>query len=551
MAKIYTGISPDTTQLLINKIRQKNQKIRWEKADGMVLELNGHQKVMIGTFVEGDDELLRAARIYERLTDYPLLIESLRLIAHTQVQTENGKLARATLQRAFELAQKHHDLMGLAACYRLYANMGIDHFLNYYREVSLLEKVSFDGRDERLANACSSLSIWYRRRNMPDSAAFYVRKCHQMADKTNYIYAKVGFYHSLSDYYLYYKKLYPEAIQAAKQGVYFSRKMKSPLRASIVTHNLYVAYKNMGNIPQSFTYLEEYHRLNDSLHMASTNERIASLKLKYDTERQQKQIDQLQINNQQQQLRQQQQLSYLLLAGFILLTAFAGFVLYNNRQLRQKNREISTALVQGQTLERQRVAADLHDNLGTTLSALCWNLEAMDKSKLTSTEQAVLATISQQVNQAYKDVRLLSHNLLPDELAKQGLAITLRNVVDKMNRNTLVHFRLTGVNELPRLNRQTEFELYSICLELINNILKHAQASEAFIDLVQANGTLTLTVSDNGMGVTDQRTEGRGLQNVAARVEALGGTWVVASGPGVQNRIVVPVRTPAHISSRT
>lgn len=216
--------------------------------------------------------------------------------------------------------------------------------------------------------------------------------------------------------------------------------------------------------------------------------------------------------------------------------------------LQHRNAEVSEALLQGQTLERRRVAADLHDNLGTTLSALHWNLEAIDKTQLTAVEQAVYATISQQVGQAYTDVRLLSHNLLPNELAKQGLAVALQKLTDKMNGSTPVRFRLTGADSLPRLDRQTEFELYSICLELINNTIKHARATEGYIDLSQTNGTLRLTIGDNGTGLDNQRSDGRGLQNIAARVDSVTGTWTVDSTPGggVQNRISVPVNVPVR-----
>ncbi|GAB3639595.1 hypothetical protein GCM10027423_02310 [Spirosoma arcticum] len=218
----------------------------------------------------------------------------------------------------------------------------------------------------------------------------------------------------------------------------------------------------------------------------------------------------------------------------------------------KQNAELKAALLQGQTLERQRVAADLHDNLGTTLTALHWSLDAIDKTKLSPAEQAVYATISQQLGQAYTDVRLLSHNLLPDKLAKQGLRVALCHLIDKMNRNTPVHFQLTGSDNLPRLDQQTEFELYSICLELLNNTIKHAHASEGFIELTQANGMLYMTVGDNGTGVANQRKDGRGLQNVAARVASLDGTWHVnsTSEQGVQNRISVPVRIPTRASSQ-
>ncbi len=218
--------------------------------------------------------------------------------------------------------------------------------------------------------------------------------------------------------------------------------------------------------------------------------------------------------------------------------------------LQNRNNELQAAHLQGQTTERQRVAADLHDNLGTTLSALHWNLEAMDNAKLSPVEQAVYATIRQQVGQAYTDVRLLSHNLLPDELAKKGLAVALQNLVQKMNRNTALRFDLSGANALPRLDQQTEFELYSICLELLNNTIKHANATEGHIELTLTKNTLVLTVGDNGAGLNGHQSDGHGLQNIAARVASLGGTWAVESEPGggVLNRIQVPVKTPSHAS---
>jgi signal transduction histidine kinase len=221
--------------------------------------------------------------------------------------------------------------------------------------------------------------------------------------------------------------------------------------------------------------------------------------------------------------------------------------------LQTQNKQVTAALLQGQTLERKRVAADLHDNLGTTLSALHWNLEAMDVNKLTSVEQSVYATIREQVSQAYTDVRLLSHNLLPDELARQGLATALQRLIEKLNRNTALHFQLTGIDCLPRLDQQTEFELYSICLELLNNTIKHAHASEAYLIITIAKNLLYLTVSDNGTSTDKPTKEGRGLQNVAARVESLGGTWAVESGAdrGTTNLITVPVTTPDHVSSQT
>ena len=338
---------------------------------------------------------------------------------------------------------------------------------------------------------------------------------------------------------------YVMSLRHAREGLALARQQRFSFRQAGFHDRLYYTFRAMGQMDSAYAHKDANIAINDSLARVGDQQQIRYLKEKYTAEKRQRELEQ--------ELGQQRNLLYVLVGVGLFLMGAVGFFTWRNRLLRRKNAELQTASLQGQTLERQRVAADLHDNLGMTLSALHWNLEAMDTTKLSAVEQSVYATINQQVSQAYNDVRLLSHNLLPSELAKQGLAVALCHLVDKMNRNTAVRFRLIGTDNLPRLDQQTEFELYSICLELLNNTIKHAHATEGFIDLTQANGILYMTVGDNGTGVANQRTDGRGLQNVAARVDSLGGTWEVDStlDRGVQNRISVPVRIPARASSQT
>ncbi|GAB3639602.1 sensor histidine kinase [Spirosoma arcticum] len=338
---------------------------------------------------------------------------------------------------------------------------------------------------------------------------------------------------------------YAASLRYAREGLALARQQRFSFRQAGFHDRLYYTFRTMGQMDSAYAHKDEAIAINDSLARVGDQRQIVYLKEKYTAEKRQRELEQ--------ELGQQRNLLYILVSVGLLLVGAVGLFIWRNRTLIRKNAELRAAQLQGQTLERQRVAADLHDNLGTTLSALHWNLEAMDTTKLTAVEQALYATISQQVSQAYNDVRLISHNLLPDELAKQGLAMALCHLVDKMNRNTPVRFRLSGTSDLPRLDQQTEFELYSICLELLNNIIKHAHATEGFIDLTPANGILYMTVGDNGTGIDNQRTDGRGLHNVAARVDSLAGTWIVDSTPdgGVQNRISVPVRIQARVSSQT
>jgi signal transduction histidine kinase len=245
----------------------------------------------------------------------------------------------------------------------------------------------------------------------------------------------------------------------------------------------------------------------------------------------------------------QAQLRWFLIALSLLGLLSTFYVLKTNKNLKQKNEElarkfdeINAALLKGQTTERQRVAIDLHDNLGSTISSIKYSLEAIDRSKMNTDELAVQENLYSLLDKAYNDVRLLSHNLLPEEFEKQGLAETLAGFVRKMNKNSKIKFELEVSENFGRVDKKVEFELYSICLELVNNIIKHSKATEAMLRLRSATkGKISLTVSDNGIGVFNNDSDGRGLKNVQARVDAINGTWIVKAidGEGVVNEILV------------
>ncbi|RYE07162.1 MAG: two-component sensor histidine kinase, partial [Sphingobacteriaceae bacterium] len=154
-------------------------------------------------------------------------------------------------------------------------------------------------------------------------------------------------------------------------------------------------------------------------------------------------------------------------------------------------------MFKGQTIERKRVASELHDNLNTKIVALKWRFEALNTSKYSEKDQKVLADFVKVLDDIYMDVRLISHNLLPAELETQGIVIALQKLLNNIsNRNISFHFLTEGITQ--RLEPQLEHELYNITLELINNILKHSQATQAWVSLTQQDDRISLTVSDNG-----------------------------------------------------
>jgi signal transduction histidine kinase len=194
-----------------------------------------------------------------------------------------------------------------------------------------------------------------------------------------------------------------------------------------------------------------------------------------------------------------------------------------NIELQQKNEEILTALFEGQTLERKRVASELHNNLGSMLSAMRYRLQILDKEKLSSKEQKVYDSILEMMGTAYAEVRLISHNLLPAELEKKGLKGAIEKLIGDINLGQKLIIDLQMDDDILPKNKRFELELYSICLELINNIIKHAEATQASVSFYEENNLLIFTVSDNGKGMNLEKSNGFGLKNIEQRVQSNSG----------------------------
>jgi signal transduction histidine kinase len=245
---------------------------------------------------------------------------------------------------------------------------------------------------------------------------------------------------------------------------------------------------------------------------------------------QEKVIAELKIKELEQGLDLQNRTRTFSFVGIVLLGLLGMGLLFYNRQLSRKNKELSNknrdieeALYKGQTFERKRVAIELHDNISSLLSAAKISIEVLNPKNMSVHEQKVYHNILQLMDDACKEVRYISHNMIPPELENNGLAQVLENLIDKLNRLGTIKFNL-DVSGLVPLTKVAAFNLYSICLELTNNIFKHAQATQAEIKFTKSNQELHLFVSDNGTGLTAQSLEGIGLRNISSRIEAMNGS---------------------------
>ena len=227
--------------------------------------------------------------------------------------------------------------------------------------------------------------------------------------------------------------------------------------------------------------------------------------------------------------------AYLFFGIFILGTAF---LIYRNRiyELKKRQTEQIRAAIHAQEEERKRISRDLHDDIGTKLSALKLFISSLEmKAHVIHNEEIVsLAQNSEQfIQEVVKDLRTLLINLSPTVLEDFGYTNAVEGLANKINETKLIHFDLNVFGFKVRLQKDYELALYRITQELINNILKHADAKNISLQTGQRDDKIVLLIEDDGKGFdVNLHKDGYGLKNLETRTKLLNGKMVIESVPG-------------------
>lgn len=418
----------------------------------------------------------------------------------------------------------------LGNCYREKSMYGVASKL-YDQSYRIFDKMNSDwGR----ATVLQSIGYMHVRRNNHAEAEKYFRRSIALFKKIGNRYGEVNCLNDLSNTY-YYQKKFDESIQAGLKALEYSKIYHSTQQTNWALVTLSRSYKAKNMLDVALHYSEEVNHTRRMIHDETIKRQYTMYQLMYDNQVMDSEI--------QQKIIDEQRTIQRFLIGFsCLFIAFTVFLWFNNKKLRRKNAAIQAAMIEGQTIERKRVAAELHDHLGGTLASLNWYLYGIDKKVLSPEEQKIYDSVHQMVGAAYREVRSLSHNLMPAELEEHGLTMALHRLINKLNENKNIAFTFNLKGMEKRLNNKIEFELYSIVLELTNNIIKHSGASEAKVDLAENAKTIVLVVSDNGNGMVEPDRQGVGLRNIKGRVESLHGKIHIHSeeNNGMRVEIEIP-----------
>jgi signal transduction histidine kinase len=209
------------------------------------------------------------------------------------------------------------------------------------------------------------------------------------------------------------------------------------------------------------------------------------------------------------------------------LAAQAGLVLRNVRLI-EELRASRQRLVAAQDEERRKLERNIHDGVQQQLVALTVQLRLAEQLTERDPTKAreLMATLQGRTNEALEDLRDLARGIYPPLLADKGLATALEAQGRKSP--VPVTVRADGVTRYPQA---VESAVYFSCLEALNNVAKYADAERVTITLARRDGSLTFDVTDDGRGFdAEVTTHGTGLQGIADRLDALGGSMRIESG---------------------
>jgi two-component system, NarL family, sensor kinase len=390
-----------------------------------------------------------------------------------------------------------------------------------------------------LAYVSGYMGTAYAKLNQPKKAIESFQFAINTYKKLKSEYILVDVYIYSSEFYLSQNE-YEKARFYAKEARKIANKMRILFALRDSNKQLYLINKATGNYKEALFHHEIYADSRDSMAEANIDDRLKVINYETDTKLQKAEIEKKTRENEKQNA-----LIIGLIIGLLIISA-STFFIYRYLTIRKKIAEnevlqlqqekqliASNSVIKGQEEERGRLAKDLHDGLGGILSGVKFTLNSMTGNQILSEQSShTFHRAIGQLDTAISELRRVAHSMMPEALLKFGLKDAVQDFCDGINSTGLlkVDFETFGLED--RLEQAKEVSLYRIVQELLNNTMKHAEATYAHVQLVQNENLLTLTVEDNGKGFdisSLEKNKGAGFSNIESRVSYLNGKMDIKS----------------------
>lgn len=257
---------------------------------------------------------------------------------------------------------------------------------------------------------------------------------------------------------------------------------------------------------------------------------------------------------------------FLMVIGILVMLAFAlAFILYvnfsqkkilteqmrNQKQAYQHQEELLHSTIIVQEEERKRIAKDLHDEIGSKLNIIFLNIHRLkDFGELHEEIKGITDEVDTLINTTIDTTRRISHDLLPPTLEDFGLIEAIKELQHNFNQLGTIFIAFDLIkNEKKIEDKLIELNLFRVLQELINNSIRHGEATEIDLKIWLEKSYLKLEYLDNGLGFDPtslKNKKGLGMKNIESRLHMIHATFELDSSPGKGMKLLIELKTSAQ-----
>lgn len=489
---------------------------------------------------------LKGIRLYEKNKDEFGLAQAFSNYATHLVSLDRPAEALEYLKKAIVLREKIKDDYGLMYSYanisQVYTTIDSLKQAIFYQKLSV-KKAEDIGVSKLKAQSYVGMSLLYSKQKNYKEAFNYEYKAVKLLEQS-------GNTEMLSRRYIALAMGYNTLGDSASAAAYFNKAIglaskhnyKENLRDAYQQATIF--YKERKDYFNAYENIKKYIQVRDELVGEETVEQIAELETKYETQKKEERIKQL--NNekliQQLQIERQGLFRNVLIAGIILALCIA-YILFNRYQLKKKLEQKTVMLK-----ERSRISAELHDEVGSTLSTInilshSARIKLKDDVDKSDDLLGKINENSQRMMDAMSDI-VWSINPENDEL--RNISVRMKEFASEILENKSIDYSFHISEELMNMKISPEIrkDMYLVFKEAVNNLAKYSKATTAKISLARINGRLDMLIEDDGNGFdTKLFNSGNGMNNMKKRAEGHGGYFKIesAQGKGTSINLSIPI----------
>lgn len=510
-----------------------------QKTNNKTQQANAHQNIatlyiLQKEYTDAAKNLDRAASLYREIGDDDGVL--ITLFNFANILKEQGRYEEALKQYQTVLEYRIKEGNKAAVAYVMINISQILVEQERYQEalpkleetLKLLEELHFNSD---MAIVLNDLGVCESKLGNTQKAIAYYERSLSIGESLSLTHYNTSFYQNLSD-------LYEKQKQYKKALFYYHKAVNVSLEARALDKEKYVA------------------ELQEKYETALKETKIKLLE-------KDKKINAIELEQATADVKKQRLLRNIFIIGFIVLVGILFLLRYfylqrisiqkelaaqqekNARQeINQLIKDHKLSVIEryqkGQEEERARLAREIHDGIGSDLAGI---KIAFEHYLETQEDKKKGKRLLQAIDSSCKDVRALSHQLHPLSFSKIGFESFLKDTVTQFSTHhgLSCNLLLYPKEEIDQISEQILAHVYRIIQELLNNVVKHAKATEVEIQLTKHENYLNLVVSDNGVGFTQKKKTGIGIRNIQERIEKLKGTIEIDSSAQSGTSIAIDI----------